>query len=271
MKTLQIKTAQNINLQFTLANIGQRLLAFIADNVIKFIYLYVVFRFFDTNNSQGIFHDDWSTKAFYIVLLIPVTFYSLYSEILMEGQTVGKKFLKIKVININGFKPSLSDYIIRWFLRVIDFNFFALVLVYIYSLDIDMNRFDVIIWLLFMTGKLVGFFTILYTRNNQRIGDIISNTIVIDLKDTVQFSDTIIEDIAPDYIPTYPNVINLSDNDMRLIKGTFTALDKNSDFKTLIKLRSKIESVANITSKETSDKVFIAKVLKDYSYYTQHG
>lgn len=271
MKRLQIKTAQNININFTLASVGQRLAAFSIDNVLKFIYCYLVFYSLDLDNTSGIATDSWSTKAFYVMLMLPVTFYSLYSEILMNGQTVGKKLLKIKIINVDGFKPNTTDYIMRWFLRIIDFNFFSLIFVYLFSLDINSSQLYAIAMVVFFIGKAIGFFLIILTKNNQRFGDIIANTIVISLKDDVQFSETILEDIAINYKPTYPNVINLSDNDMRLIKDTFNNLDKNSDFGTLIKLRSKIEQVANITSKERSDKEFIRKVLKDYSFYTQNG
>lgn len=41
---------------------------------------------------------------------------------------------------------------------------------------------------------------------------------------------------------------------MRLIKDTFNGIDKKSDFKTIVKLRIKIEEVGYIKSKEKSDK-----------------
>lgn len=270
MKRLQIKTAQNININFTLANVGQRLAAFFTDNILKFIYLYLIFNVLDLGNTNGIQTDGWSNKAFYIILMIPITFYSLYSEVLMDGQSIGKKLLKIKVISIDGFKPAITDFIMRWFLRVVDFNFFILIFIYIYSLNIDSSSMYSVLMIVFFIGKTVGFFLIIQTKNNQRLGDIISNTIVISLKDDVQFSDTIIENLSDDYKPTYPNVINLSDNDVRLIKNTFNNIGRKNDFKKLIKLRSKIEEVAKIKSKEKSDKEFIKKVLKDYSYYTQN-
>jgi len=271
MKGLQIKTAQNININFTLASIGLRLSAFIIDNLLKFIYLYVIFISLSLDSLEEIEYDSWSLKAFYVTLMFPVTFYSLYSEILMDGQTIGKKLLKIKVINIDGFKPAITDFIMRWFLRLIDFNFFSLVLVYIFSLDIEPSILTGLVMNTFVIGKLIGFFLIVFTKNNQRLGDIISNTIVINLKDEMSLSETILEELSIDYIPTYPNVINFSDNDLRLIKDTFNNLDTKKDFKTLIELRTKIEEVAKIKSKEKSDKEFIQKVLKDYSFYTQNG
>jgi len=271
MKRLQIKTAQNININFTLASAGQRLTAFIIDNLLKFIYLYVLFFVFNIWDSVHFETDHWSIKTFYIIIMLPITFYSLYSEILMRGQTIGKILLKIKIINIDGFKPSITDFMMRWFLRTIDFNFFSLIFIYIYSLGIERATYATALVSAFFLGKMVGFLLIIFTDNNQRFGDLIANTIVISLKDKVQFSETILEDLKEDYVPTYPNVINFSDNDMRIIKDTFNSIDKKKDIKTLRKLRTKIEGVANIESKEKSDVEFIQKVLKDFNFYTQNG
>lgn len=268
MKTLQIKTAQNVNINFTMANVGQRLLAFGVDNILKFAYLYFVITFFDFSLFKAAFSNDgWTLKAIDILIFLPITFYSLYSEILLEGQTVGKKLLKIKVVNIEGFKPSITDYIMRWFLRIVDFNLFMLLFVYAASLGLEGN--EAFLWTLFLFGKMVGFLLILFTNKNQRFGDVIANTVVIYTKDTVQFSETILENISTKYIPIYPNVIKLSDNDARIIKDTFRMAKKHNDYKTLIKLRSKIIEVTGIQSKGNSDKEFIDTVLKDYNFYTQ--
>ncbi len=269
MKKLQIKTAQNVNINFTMANVGQRMLAFATDNIIKFAYLYLIVNVFDFKLiEQDFVGDGWTIKAISVLILVPVTFYSLYSEILMDGQTIGKKLLKIKVINIDGFKPSSTDHLIRWFLRVIDFNFFSLVFVYIDSLGL--RNEEVLLVLIFLIGKLVGFLLILFTNKNQRFGDIMANTVVVYLKDDTKFSETILENIRENYQPTYPAVIKLSDNDARIIKDTFKTAKKFNDYKTLIKLCSKIQEVTGITSRGNSDKEFIDTVLKDYNYYTQN-
>ncbi len=268
MKTFQINTTQNVNIKFTLASFGHRLFAFFLDNIIKFAYIYFIIHFFNfrliNNAVEG---DYWSIKALDILIFMPITFYSLYSEILFNGQTLGKKIVKIKVINIEGFKPSIIDYLIRWFLRVVDFNFFSLIFIYFASLGTS-NYYGLIL-LIFIFGKSVGAIFILATKNNQRLGDLSANTVVIYLKDTVKFSHTILENIADGYKPTYSNVIKLSDNDARIIKETFRTASKSKDYKTLIKLRKKIEEVTGIKSKEMSDMGFIDTVLKDYNYYTQ--
>ena len=82
MKTLQIKTAQNVNINFTVATIGQRLSAFLLDNIMKLTYLLVVYYVFDFQAVERLFSgDNWTVQAVGILVLVPVTFYSLYTEI----------------------------------------------------------------------------------------------------------------------------------------------------------------------------------------------
>ena len=72
------------------------------------------------------------------------------------------------------------------------------------------------------------------------------------------------------FVPNYSNAIGLSYNDARIIKETFKTAAKFNDYKTLIKLRSKIQEVTDIKSVHTTDKEFIDAILKDYNYYSQN-
>ncbi|TCP21685.1 putative RDD family membrane protein YckC [Tenacibaculum skagerrakense] len=270
MKTLQINTTQNVRINFELANVGQRLLAFILDNVVKLAYIYLIIEVFDFSLIRDATDGDgWSIKAIDILMFLPITFYSLYSEILMNGQTLGKRILKLRVINIEGFKPSSGDYVIRWFLRMVDFNLFMLLFVYFYSMGYA-NSYFFLIYMIFLIGKTIGFFMIVFTKKNQRVGDMAANTVVVSLKDEASFSKTILENIKEDYKPIYANVIKLSDNDARIIKDTYVRARNKKDYNTLIKLRVKIEEVTDVKKpKETTDLDFIATILKDFNFYTK--
>ena len=83
--------------------------------------------------------------------------------------------------------------------------------------------------------------------------------------------DTILlEDIGDAYVPIYPLVIKLSDNDVRIIKETLnTALSKN-DLDVIVKLKDKIESVTGIKNQSGKSEDFIKTIIKDYNYYTQN-
>jgi len=237
MSELQINTTQNVKIKFTAAGVGERLVAFIIDTVIKIGYLLLL------NKVFGVFEgmDEWSQIGINTVLSFPVMFYTLALETFLDGQTLGKKAIKIRVVKIDGFQATFSDYVVRWFFRIVD------------------------VWLF---G--IGFFVIIFSKKLQRLGDMAAGTGVISLRDKVNISHTILENLKTDYKPTYPNVIKLSDNDARIIKDTFIRARAAKDYTTLIKLRNKLIEVVGIKDvKQSSDIEFIDVILKDYNFYTQ--
>jgi len=238
MSELQINTTQNVKITFNAAGAGERLLAFAIDMAIKIGYMLVL------NWTFGAFDnmDQWSQIAINTVLSFPVMFYTLVLESLLQGQTIGKRALKIRVVKIDGYQATFSDYVVRWFFRIVD--------VYILG---------------------IGFFVMLFNKSTQRIGDMAAGTAVIGLKDNVNINHTILEHLKADYKPTYPNVIKLSDNDARIIKETFSSARVSKDYQTLIKLRKKIIEVVGIKDvKQGTDMEFIDVILKDYNFYTQN-
>ena len=251
MLQLQINTTQNVNLNFTAASLGERILAYIIDWIIKIAYMIVIYQImFNIFNMDKVFQDmdDWSIIAILLLFYLPVMFYSLVMETLMDGQTIGKRVMKIKVVKIDGYQASLPDFVIRWFFRIVDLNLLGP-----------------------MFGSVVALITVIASPKNQRFGDMTAGTAVISLKNNVNISHTILEDLRQDYVPTYPNVIRLSDNDARIIKDTFVTARKSKDYKTLIKLRAKIIEVVEIKEvPKGSDLQFIDTILKDYNYYTQN-
>ncbi|WP_203258545.1 RDD family protein [Hyunsoonleella ulvae] len=237
MSELQINTTQNVKIKFTAAGVGERLVAFIIDTAIKIGYLLIL------NKVFGVFEgmDEWSQIGINTVLSFPVMFYTLALETYMDGQTLGKRALKIRVVKIDGFQATFSDYVVRWFFRIVDVWIFG-----------------------------IGFFVIIFSKKLQRIGDMAAGTGVISLKDKVNINHTILEQLRTNYRPTYPNVIKLSDNDARIIKDTFTRARAAKDYSTLIKLRTKLIEVVGIKEvKQSSDIEFIDVILKDYNFYTQ--
>ena len=131
MTQLSINTTQNVNINFTTASVGERILATITDIVVLasygFMITWLLFQVFGLNKvMQGL--DQWSAGAIMIIIFFPVMFYTLIMESVFEGQTLGKMLLKIKVVKIDGYQASFGDYLIRWLFRLVEvWTFFGVI------------------------------------------------------------------------------------------------------------------------------------------------
>lgn len=110
MDTLKIDTSQNIEIEQPIASIGERISATILDMlfILSFIVIMALI--------AGGLHYGWMIYLVYI----PIAIYSLVSELSMNGQSWGKKILKIKVVKIDGTPATFSSYFLRWVLRLIE-------------------------------------------------------------------------------------------------------------------------------------------------------
>ena len=116
MDYFQIETAQNISINQNVAHVTTRIGSFLIDLLIIIAYNILIFLFFLAIDYKPSFND----AILYLVVNLPTIFYTLIFEISMNGQTPGKYFNKIRVVKIDGSKPSLGSYLTRWLLRVID-------------------------------------------------------------------------------------------------------------------------------------------------------
>lgn len=238
MSNTNVNTAQNVNINYKVASLGYRIVAMLIDLLIMAGYLvltdYIGLGIRDLVNNNTYF-------GISELLFLPVAFYSLFFNIAFGGRTPGKFIMKTKVVKIDGSPARWSDFLITWILRLID------------------------IW---STNGGVGIISIIFTDNNQRLGDAASNTIVIDLRKNTKITHTILEDVDDDYIPTFMTVNILTDNDVNEIKEIYRLAGESRDYRALHTLRKKVEDLLGITS-ELRDGVFIRTILKDYTYLTQ--
>ncbi len=245
MTQLSINTTQNVNINFEAASVGDRIFGQLLDIMVIIAYGIAIGFILDTIGLTAKMDtlDYWSTRAIYLLIFSPMMFYTIVQESLWEGQTIGKRIMKTKVIKIDGYQAGFADYLVRWLFRFID---------------------------VFIGNGVIGLIAIIASNKNQRLGDMAAGTAVISLKNKVNINHTIIQDINADYVPTYPLVIKLSDNDVRIIKETFETAIATRDFATIVKLREKILSVTGIKNQSGNDQDFIRTLLKDYNFYTQN-
>ena len=240
MANLEINTSQNVNLDYKIVSVGERILAFFFFFFLFFVYFYIIELITDAMHMA--FSDQWTVFGLQQLLFLPVMFYSLYMHILFDGRTVGKMAMKTKVVKVDGSPAYWSDYLILWMLRLVD------------------------LWI--FLGS-IGLLSIIFSDKRQRVGDHAAGTVVISTKNKVNISHTILEEIEDNYHPKFLNVTDLTDKDVRLIKETYIIALKSNDFNTLKLLRNKVESVLG-TSSDLYDKQYIDTVLKDYNHFTQN-
>lgn len=246
MSQLSITTTQNVNINFNAASIGERMLAHLIDFVVKVAYglvvYYMIFVLMGLNDAmEGL--DGWSVNAIIMFFMLPVFFYSLVQESLWEGKTIGKHVMKMRVIKIDGYQAGFGEYLIRWIMRVIDGG---------------------------IAFGLIGLITMMVSNKVQRLGDMAAGTAVISLKNDISINHTILKEVNNAYVPVYPMVIKLSDNDVRIIKETYETSLKSADFAMINRLQTKIEAVTGIKSVSANATAFVDTVLHDYNYYTQN-
>ena len=141
---------------------------------------------------------------FYIYLALFIFgFYHLICEIVFDGQSLGKKLLKIKVVSLNGRIPTTKEYFLRWVFRMID-----------------------------ITGTS-GIFAILFissTDKNQRIGDLLAQTTVIKLNSSHSYhlSNLVNSKVLNNRKISFPKVIQYTDQDMLFIKEAISRIKKDN-------------------------------------------
>lgn len=247
MSELSITTTQNVNITFNAAGVGERILAYLFDAVIKAAYSITVYlvawEYFGVEKLLAPL-DMWSQMAIVVLFYLPCVFYTLVLESVFQGQTLGKRLLRIRVIKIDGYEAGFGDHLMRWLCRLVD------------------------IVLVFNSG-IIGLGFMLGTNKTQRLGDLAAGTAVISLKNNISIDHTILREVEDDYRPTYPLVIKLTDNDVRIIKETYDHALKSADFEQMQKLQDKVIQVTGIKSVSQNPTAFIDTLLNDYNYYTQ--
>ncbi len=246
MSEIGVVTSQNVKINFKLASIGERVVAFFLDLLVFAAYIFCVqYLFFQVLNFEKYLQklDQYSVMAIIGLLGLPILFYALVTESLMEGQSFGKKIMKIKVIKIDGYQCGFSDYLSRWIFRGPE---------------------------IFMTSGIPAILSMIISKKNQRIGDIASGTAVISLKNKVNISHTILVDLQEDYQPRFPGVIAFSDNDVRIIKENFVRALKSNDTEIIHRLAEKIKEILKIEvdPAEFTERKLIEKVIEDFNFYT---
>ena len=155
-----LQTPESVELEFTLAGIGNRAYALLIDYLVWSIILigfFIAWVIFSSQLLEAIENFVGSSKQlrlWLVAIQLLITFfiyvgYFVIFETLWQGQTPGKRFVKIRVIRDDGRPVSLQQSTLRSLLRPVDDLFF------------------------------LGVFFIVFGKREKRLGDWVAGTLVI--------------------------------------------------------------------------------------------
>jgi hypothetical protein len=117
-----------------------------------------------------------------------------------------------------------------------------------------------------MFGGITTVIFIAVTPNNQRLGDLVAGTVVVNTKSKLTVDDTIFREVnKTDYKVVFADVMRLSDRDINTIKGVVTQANKSGNYEMCNRVAMKVKDVLKINTDMHPDQ-FLEKLLEDYNY-----
>lgn len=197
-KKINLQTPESVELEFTLAGIGNRAYALLIDYIVLgltivlfwILWVYLAFQLSDLLSQ-------WINKIefwlFAIAILINFFIYMgyfVFFEVFWHGQTPGKRYAKIRVIRDDGRRVGIQQAALRSLLRPIDDTLF------------------------------IGAFLIILAAKEKRLGDLVAGTVVIQEEYLVASTNFPISQQAQTLATQLPELGNLSE----LLPDDFAAI-----------------------------------------------
>jgi uncharacterized RDD family membrane protein YckC len=159
---LNIETPEQVDLRFPIAGMGSRMIAVFLDQLIQllvYILLFVI-AYITLGDSHPVDHTpepsqtvkNWLIAGFTLLNFVFLDGYYVLFEAFWNGQTPGKRVMKLRVLKDSGRSITLFESLTRNLLRLVDY---------------------------FPGAYLVGLISMLCNRQNKRLGDFAAGTIVI--------------------------------------------------------------------------------------------
>lgn len=179
MKTITIITPANIEIEYKLAGVGARLAAFVIDFSIQLLAILLAAGIIFGTSYQlrdiPVIATRFSVAlAVFMVITFVIHFgYFIVLEMVMNGQSIGKRIFGLRVICDNGQPIEFSHSLMRGVIRS--------------TLD----------------SMYFGLFVILFSKKHKRVGDMVAGTIVVIEKTGGGFEPTLYSPTVelPEFLP----------------------------------------------------------------------
>ncbi len=158
-ETLIIETPERVPLHFALASIGNRFLACAFDHALQTLaiaLLYLIFTLVDFGSLRDA--PKWALALFILMAFVIWSSYFVLFEWRWNGQTPGKRWLKLRVIREDGRPITFWEAAVRNLLRLFDIMPFPF-----YS---------------------IGLISVFISTRDQRVGDFVAGTVVVRERET---------------------------------------------------------------------------------------
>lgn len=150
---ISVATPEGVTLEATLAGVGSRFAAALLDQLLRFAVLGALLIVVGALRAAGAGIPGGVALAGLFVAVFFVQFaYDVVFETLASGRTPGKRWMGLRVVRLGGAPVGFVASSVRNVLRIVD----ALPAFY-----------------------LVGILSVMFTKNNQRLGDLAAGTVVV--------------------------------------------------------------------------------------------
>ncbi len=159
---LNIETPEQVDLRFPIAGVGSRMLAVFLDMLIQLaVYLLLGLAAYVTSSFDTIDHtmsnatntmQKWLVAGFVLLNFIVLVSYYIVLEAYWNGQTPGKRIMKLRVLKDSGRSITFFESLTRNLLRFVDY---------------------------LPSFYVVGLISMLCNHQNKRLGDFAAGTIVV--------------------------------------------------------------------------------------------
>jgi uncharacterized RDD family membrane protein YckC len=238
MQTIRITTSQNIDIDYEVAGVGDRVVARIIDFVL-FILIFIMGAIIGGFLGKTV---DSSVTIIVLVIIYATlfVFYDLACEILMNGQSVGKRVMKIKVISLDGTRPTFSQYLLRWLFRIVDFT---------------------------LTSGVCGLICVAVSDKHQRIGDMVAGTTLIKTQPRTLINNLVFNPVADNYEPVFKEVTLLNDRDIALIHEVINNYYKTGNSAVVYSMADRIKQHLAVEQPPNMNSIqFLQTIIKDYTH-----
>jgi uncharacterized RDD family membrane protein YckC len=263
MSFIRIMTNFNIELEFPAAPFHRRLLAWILDVVFLSLFVTICVKIMNSLAQDDAENMVW---VVFIFMLIVVLCYHLICEVTMNGQSLGKKITGIRVVNENGGQPSIGQFVIRWLIRTSDLMAVIILFAAALAAETKNGSLEVFWYVSIPMGLFIADVILVNaSKKNQRLGDMLANTLLIRTTEKHSITDTVFLNINENYVPSFPQVMRLSDRDINSLKGILDTARKRGDYDLAEMASNKIRNHLQIQT-NLSPFDFLEVLLKDYNY-----